>query len=67
MYIIKEYLTGNTVAVASRKEDALAMMRSSSHKDDPKLIVEKMQKPVDTVAIMCYSKCIGQTNTKGRL
>ena len=42
MYIIKEYLTGNTVAVASRKEDALAMMRSSSHKDDPKLIVEKM-------------------------
>tara|TARA_B110000977_G_scaffold66180_1_gene90017 strand:+ start:227 stop:415 length:189 start_codon:yes stop_codon:yes gene_type:complete len=42
MYIVKEYLTGNTVAFTSRKEDAVAMMRSSSHKDDPKLILEKV-------------------------
>ena len=42
MYIIKNYLTDETVAIVSRKEDAIAMMRSSSRPGDPKLIVEKM-------------------------
>ena len=42
MYIIKEYLTGNTVAIVSRKVDALAMIRSTL-KDEPRLVVEKQQ------------------------
>jgi len=42
MYILKNYLTDETVAIVSRKEDAIAMMRSNTRKDDPKLIVEKM-------------------------
>tara|TARA_Y100000389_G_C17370854_1_gene468945 strand:+ start:32 stop:160 length:129 start_codon:yes stop_codon:yes gene_type:complete len=41
MYIVKNYLTDETVAVCSRKEDAVAMMRSSTRSDDPKLILEK--------------------------
>ena len=42
MYIVKDYLTNETVAMCSRKEDAVAMMRSSKNPSDPKLIVEKM-------------------------
>ena len=47
MYVVKNYLTDETVAVVSRKADAVAMMRSSVRPDDPKLIVEKYQKEVD--------------------
>jgi len=39
MYIVKEYLSGNTVAVCSRKQDAVAMIRSTL-KDQPRLIIE---------------------------
>jgi hypothetical protein len=42
MYIVKNYLTDETVAIVSRKEDAVAMMRGKTRPDDPKLIVEKM-------------------------
>jgi hypothetical protein len=42
MYILKNYLTDETVAIVSRKEDAVAMMRSKTRKDDPKLILEKV-------------------------
>ena len=42
MYIVKDYLTNETVAMCSRKEDAVAMMRSSKNPSDAKLIVEKM-------------------------
>jgi len=40
MYIVKEYLTGNTVAVCSRKQDALALIRNTL-KDEPRLVMEK--------------------------
>lgn len=39
MYIVKEYLSGKTVAVCSRKEDALAMIRSTRD-NEPRLVVE---------------------------
>jgi hypothetical protein len=39
MYIVKEYLTGRTVAIVSRKADAVAMIRSTL-KDEPRLIIE---------------------------
>ena len=39
MYIVKEYLTGNTVAMCSRKEDAIAMIRST-RANEPRLIIE---------------------------
>ncbi len=41
MYIVKDYLTDQTVAVVTRKEDAIALMQGSNRADDPKLIVEK--------------------------
>ena len=41
MYIVKNYLTDETVAVVTRKEDAIALMQGSNRKDDPKLIVGK--------------------------
>ena len=41
MYIIKEYLTGNTVAITSRKEDALAMIKQRISSKEPILIVEE--------------------------
>jgi hypothetical protein len=41
MYIIKEYLTGNTVAITSRKEDALAMIQQRISSKEPILIVEE--------------------------
>ena len=39
MYIIKEYLSGNTVAIVSRKADAVAMIRST-RPNEPRLIIE---------------------------
>ena len=41
MYIVKDYLTNDIVAMCSREEDAMAMVRSSKNPSDPKLIVEK--------------------------
>ena len=41
MYIIKNYLTDETVAVVTRKADAIALMQGSNRPNDPKLIVEK--------------------------
>ena len=41
MYIIKEYLTGNTVAITSRKEDALAMIQQRISSKEPILIIEE--------------------------
>ena len=41
MYILKNYLTNETVAVVTRKEDAIALMQGSNRPNDPKLIVEK--------------------------
>ena len=40
MYVIKNYLTDETVAIVTRKEDAVAMIRSTLP-GDPKLIYEK--------------------------
>ena len=41
MYIVKDYLTDKVVAMASRKEDALAMVKDSGRNaNDPKLIIE---------------------------
>ena len=42
MYIVKEYLTGNTVAITSRKEDALAMIQQRISSKEPILIVEEV-------------------------
>jgi hypothetical protein len=42
MYIVKEYLTGNTVAIVSRKQDALSMIRNTQP-NEPRLVVEKSQ------------------------
>ena len=42
MYIIKEYLTGNTVAIVSRKQDAVAMIRNTAP-NEPRLVMEKHQ------------------------
>ena len=39
MYYIKDYLTGETVAVVTRKTDAVAMIRTNL--DDKRLIIEK--------------------------
>ena len=41
MYIIKNYLTDETVAIVSRKVDAIAMTQKSSSPNEPKLIFEK--------------------------
>jgi len=38
MYIIRDYMSNETVAMTTRKEDALAMVRSDLER---KLIVEK--------------------------
>jgi hypothetical protein len=41
MYIIKNYLTDEIVAVVSRKVDAVAMTRGSGIGNEPRLIFEK--------------------------
>ena len=38
MYIIRDYMTNETVAITTRKEDAVAMVRTDVER---KLIVEK--------------------------
>ena len=65
MYVVKNYLTDETVAITTRKADAVAMMRGSSRPEDPKLIVEKYQKEVDKPGQTHYMYSIGQTNTEG--
>lgn len=40
MYLIKDYLTDETVAIVRRKEDALAMIQRISN-DERKLIIEE--------------------------
>ena len=42
MFAVKDYLTDETVAYTTRKEDAVAMIRNAP--DDKKLIVEKVKK-----------------------
>lgn len=42
MYIIKDYLTNETVAITSRKEDALAMIQFRSSTKEPALIIEEV-------------------------
>jgi hypothetical protein len=39
VYIVKEYLSGETVAIVSRKADAIAMIRSTQP-NEPRLIIE---------------------------
>ena len=41
MYLIKNYLTDETVAIVSRKQDAIAMTRGSGTGNEPRLIFEK--------------------------
>jgi len=41
MYLIKNYLTDETVAIVTRKEDAIAMTLNSGQGNEPKLIFEK--------------------------
>ena len=41
MYLVKDYMTGETVAITTNKTDALALIRSDL---DRKLIVEKEKK-----------------------
>ena len=41
MYIIKNYLTDEIVAVVSRKVDAVAMTQNSGIGNEPRLIFEK--------------------------
>jgi hypothetical protein len=41
MYLVKEYLTGKTVAITSRKKDALAMIQVRTRADEPALIIEE--------------------------
>jgi uncharacterized protein YcbK (DUF882 family) len=41
MYIVRDYMTNETVAMCSRKEDALAMIQNRSG-NDPILIVEEV-------------------------
>ena len=39
MYIVKEYLSGDVVAICSRKSDAVAMIRNTL-KNEPRLVIE---------------------------
>jgi hypothetical protein len=41
MYIIKNYQTDETVAIVTRKEDAVAMTTGNRRAGDPILIYEK--------------------------
>jgi hypothetical protein len=42
MYIVKNYLTNETVAITSRKEDALAMIQFRNSAKEPALIIEEV-------------------------
>jgi len=46
MFAVKDYLTDETVAYTSRKEDAVAMIRNDP--DNRKLIIEKVKKDQKT-------------------
>ena len=41
MYLIKNYMTDEIVAIVTRKEDAVAMTQRSRNPFDPVLIYEK--------------------------
>ena len=41
MYVVKKYLTDETVAIVTRKEDAIAMIRSTPASEDRLIIEEK--------------------------
>lgn len=41
MYIVKNYLTNETVAIVTRKEDAVALTTGNRRAGDPILIYEK--------------------------
>jgi len=41
MYVIKNYLTDEIVAICSRKTDAVAMTQDSGKGNEPRLIFEK--------------------------
>ena len=42
MYLVKDYMTNETVAICSRKEDALALIQQRTRSSDPILIVEEV-------------------------
>ena len=42
MYILKNYLTDETVAIVSRKEDAIAMIQTRPSSKEPILIIEEV-------------------------
>jgi uncharacterized protein YcbK (DUF882 family) len=42
MYLVKDYMSNETVAVCSRKEDALAMIQQRISSKEPILIVEEV-------------------------
>ena len=41
MYIIKNYLTNETVAIVTRREDAVAMTTAPRRANDPVLVYEE--------------------------
>lgn len=41
MYIIKDYMTNETVAIATRKQDAIAMTTGNRRAGEPILVYEK--------------------------
>jgi|TARA_R110002126_G_C10404661_1_gene496179 hypothetical protein len=41
MYIVKEYLTDNIVAITTDKKDAVAMIQFRSNTKEPVLIIEE--------------------------
>ena len=42
MYLVKDYMSNETVAVCSRKEDAMALIQQRTRSNDPILIVEEV-------------------------
>ena len=42
MYIVKNYMTNETVAIVSRKQDALAMIQTRPNSKEPILIIEEV-------------------------
>lgn len=41
MFIVKNYLTDEVVAIVSRREDAVAMTKARIHENDPILVFEE--------------------------
>jgi hypothetical protein len=48
MFVVKDYLTGEVVALCSEKADALAMVQSPRSAHDPVLILEEKFEPKGT-------------------